>query len=167
MRYIILVVVAFPAFWIFYFIFTPLTSWITYFILDLFYKVSLSGIIISINNCAAIELIRACVAGSAYYLLLIFNLTIPNIKIIERLKMILFAFFTFFILNIIRIVILSVMHVSESSLFDITHQIFWYFLSIVFVVLIWIIEIKLFNIKQIPLYSDIKNLYTQSSLNSK
>jgi exosortase/archaeosortase family protein len=98
------------------------------------------------------------VAGSAYYLLLIFNLSIPNIKFSERVKMICFAFVSFLIINIIRIVILASIFVLRPDLFDISHKLSWYVGSIILVVGIWFIEVKKFNIKDIPFYSDIKNM---------
>ena len=45
------------------------------------------------------------------------------------------------------------------SFFDITHKVFWYFISTIFVVGIWFIEIKIFKIKEIPFYSDLNLLY--------
>jgi exosortase/archaeosortase family protein len=159
-RYIILIIVALPSFWIFYFVFTPLTIYPVYFILKLLFGASLiSGNLIFIGiNPAPIEIIDACVAGAAYYLLLIFNLSIPNIKLNKRIKMICFAFISFLIVNIIRIVLLSAVFVLKPSMFDITHKLSWYIGSIVLVVGIWFIEVKKFKIKEIPFYSDIKNL---------
>lgn len=158
-RYFILIITALPNFWVFYFIFTPLTIYPVYFILNLLFNASLSGNVLFIENYpASIEIIDACIAGSAYYLLLIFNLSIPNIKIYRRLKMIGFAFFSFLIVNIIRIVLLSAIYVLKPSLFDISHKLSWYVGSIVFVVGIWFIEVKKFKIKEIPFYSDIKSI---------
>ena len=57
--------------------------------------------------------------------------------------------------------------ISGSSLFDITHKLFWYFGSIIFVVGIWFIEVKYFKLKEIPFYSDIKLLYENSFLKKK
>src|SRR3989344_6720214 len=92
-RYLALVFVAFPNLWIFYFIFTPLTVYPTYFLLNLFFDASLiSEAVIMIGQRVPIEIIDACVAGSAYYFLLILNLTTGKIKIKTRIYMVLFAF---------------------------------------------------------------------------
>jgi exosortase/archaeosortase family protein len=162
-RYSILIITAIPNFWIFYFIFTPLTLYPVYFLLNIFFSASLTGTTIFINN-LPIELIPACIAGAAYYLLLILNLSVPSIKLKKRIKMILFSFTFLLALNILRIFSLSLILLSGNSLFDITHKLFWYLGSTVFVVGIWFIEVKLFKIKNIPIYSDIKFLYKKSIL---
>tara|TARA_Y100000296_G_C5175324_1_gene259736 strand:- start:1659 stop:2192 length:534 start_codon:yes stop_codon:yes gene_type:complete len=162
-RYIILILVALPNLWIFYLIFTTLTIYPVYFLLNLFFNTSLLGNTIIFNN-LAIELIRACIAGSAYYFLLVLNLSIPKIKVSKRIKMIIFAFSSLLIINILRIVLLSFVAYSGNSYFDITHELFWYLMSIVFVVGIWFAEVKIFKIKEIPFYSDLKFLYKESFL---
>ncbi|MEK6832957.1 MAG: pacearchaeosortase [Nanoarchaeota archaeon] len=156
-RYFILVITALPNFWIFYFVFTPLTIYPVYFLLNLLFTASLSGNTIFIGNYPTpIQIIDACIAGSAYYLLLIFNLSVPNIKFYKRIRMIGFAFVSFLIVNIMRIVLLSAIFVLKPNLFDITHKLSWYIGSIVLVVAIWFIEVKKFNIREIPFHSDIK-----------
>ena len=55
----------------------------------------------------------------------------------------------------------------DGMQFDITHKIFWYSLSILFVVGIWFLEVKLFKIKSIPFYSDIISVYKKSLFNKK
>ncbi len=157
-RYAILIIIALPGLWLFYFIFTPLTLYPVYFLLSLFFDTSLMGNIILIGE-FPIELIGACIAGSAYYLLLILNLSVPKIKLQKRAKMILLSFASLLILNILRIFFLSLVFISEASWFDITHKLFWYLGSIVFVVGIWFAEVKFFKIKEIPFYSDIRNLF--------
>jgi len=165
-RYLVLLIVALPGAWIFYKIFTPLTFYPVYFILGLFYNVSsVSEIAFRINNTVPIELIGACIAGSAYYLLLILNLSIPGIKPLKRVKAILFSFITFLVLNIIRILVLAFLAVSGSSYFDVTHILFWYGLSTIIIVGIWFVEVKIFDIKKIPFYSDLSFLYRFSILN--
>ena len=165
-RYSILLILAIPNLWIFYFIFTPITIYPIYFLLNIMFDVSLIGRTIVIGN-LSINFINACIAGSAYYLLLIFNLSLPNIKFPKRIKMIFFAFGVFLIVNLIRIFLLSLLAISGSSYFDITHSIFWHLISTVFVIGIWFTEVKLFNIKDVPVYSDMKFLYNKSSLKRK
>lgn len=164
-RYLILLLAAFPGLAIFYFIFTPLTAYPVYWILSIFYEtLFLSGEFpaILLNNTVPIELVTACIAGSAYYLLLILNLSTPDIKIKKRVNAIVFSFVLFLILNIIRIVILSALAVSGSSYFDVTHNIFWYGLSTIVVVGIWFLEVKKYKINKIPFYSDVKFLLKES-----
>lgn len=159
-RYAILILIAIPNLWLFYLIFSPLTAYPVYWLLGLSYPVSLIGArIILISRSIPIELISACIAGSAYYLLTILNLSTPGIKAGKRIAMLLAAFAVFLVVNILRIFILSKMAVTGSSFFDITHLFFWYSVSTILVVAIWFLEVKAFRIKGIPFYSDIKFLY--------
>ena len=162
-RYAILILSALPNLYLFYLVFTPLTIYPVYFLLSLFFEPSLMGNIILVNQ-IPIEIISACISGSAYYLLFMLNLSTPNIKIKKRIKMIFIAFASLLILNILRIFLLSLMLIKDSVWFGITHMFFWYVLSIVFVLGIWFLEVKFFRIKQVPFYSDIKFVYKNSSL---
>jgi exosortase/archaeosortase family protein len=157
LRYSILILAALFNLWIFYTIFTPLTIYPVYFIIKFFFSTSLLGNIIFVNS-IPIELIKACIAGSAYYLLFIFNMSVPNIKLKKRISMILFSFLSLLILNIIRIVSLIIIYLQKNSIFNITHEIIWYAFGTIFVVGIWFLEVKIYNIKEIPIYSDIKLL---------
>jgi exosortase/archaeosortase family protein len=167
-RYLVLILVAIQGLWIFYFVFTPLTAYPVYWLLDLFYDAFLiSGYIIMVNQSIPIELIEACIAGAAYYLLLILNLTTRGIKLEKRVKMIAFAFSSFLVINILRIFVLSIIAISGSSFFDITHKLFWYALSTIFIVAIWFAEVRIFKIKEIPFYSDLKFLYKKTGMNKR
>ena len=166
-RYFILLLIAFPNLYFFYLIFTPLTLYPVYFLINLFFDVSLNGTSILINSQSSIDLIPACIAGSAYYLLLILNLSLPNVKNLKRIKMVVFSFLLLLVINILRIFILSLFVISDSFLFDVTHKFFWYFMSTIFIILIWFLEVKLFKIKEIPFYSDLKFLYKKSYFKKK
>ena len=72
-RYFLLVLAGLPNLWLFYFVFTPLTIYPVYFLFNFFFDVSLTEKIITVADCFPIELIPACIAGSAYYLLLVLN----------------------------------------------------------------------------------------------
>lgn len=162
-RYLILVAVAIPNFYIFYLVFTPFTIYPSYFLLNFIYGVSLIDRTIFVNG-LSIELINACIAGSAYYLLAILNLSVPNIKIKKRANMLAFAFIVFLIVNVLRILFLSVIYIEGFKFFDIIHKIIWYLGSTILVVGIWFAEVKLFKIAEIPVYSDLKYFYKKSSL---
>ena len=161
-RYLILILVALPGLWIFYFVFTPLTIYPVYFFFGLFSEVSLIGNILIINKGLAVEFIRACIAGSAYYLLLILNLSTPKINLIKRIKIVVLVFALFLFVNLLRILILIFLFVEGFPYFDAAHEFFWYFMSTLFVVGIWFAEVKIFKIKEIPFYSDLKFLYKKS-----
>ena len=157
LRYLILILIALPNLYLFYLIFTPLTIYPVYFLLNLFFNAQLVQNTILVNG-INIEIISACVAGSAYYLLLILNLTTPNLLLKQRLKMIFLSFTALLALNVLRILILVLILLLSPSLFDITHKVFWYAISILFVILIWFSQVKFYKIKQIPVYSDIRQL---------
>ena len=106
------------------------------------------------------EIIKACIIGSAYYLLLILNLSTPNIKLKKRILMIVLSFAALLFVNIFRIVFLSILFASKFSLLNLVHKLFWYLGSIIVVILIWFAEVKIFNIREIPFYSDIKLFLT-------
>lgn len=139
---------------VFYKIFLPLTLWPVYFMLRAVYSASVVGNVISIAG-NDIAIIDACVAGSAYYLLLILNLT-TRIKAKQRFNSLLFSFSSLLILNILRIFFLSILLVENFAFFDITHKLFWYAISIIFVVGIWFMAVWLFKIKNVPVYDDIQ-----------
>jgi exosortase/archaeosortase family protein len=158
LRYLILLLVALPNLYIFYLILTPLTVYPVYFFFKIIFSATLENTTILVKN-TSIEIVKSCVAGSAYYLLLILNLSMPNIKIRKRIKMIVFSFTALLLINLIRIITMSFLAISSSKFFDITHQITWYILSVLFVIGIWFSEVKIFKIKSIPFYTDMKLLY--------
>jgi len=160
-RYLILVLAALFDLWIFYEIFTPLTIYPVYFVSKLLSDASILGNIILINGSISIELIKACIAGSAYYLLFILNMTVNRIRIVKRIQMIAFSFASLLILNIVRIIVLIVIYLNKNPSFEVIHEIFWYVFGTLFVVGIWFAEVKIFKIKEIPVYSDIKLLIQQ------
>jgi exosortase/archaeosortase family protein len=166
LRYAILVVFAILSVKVFYFIFTPLTIYPVYFILSQFFNVTLVQNFLFVNK-LPIEIIGPCVAGSAYLLLLMLNLSTPKIKLVKRIWISLFSFGLLLLINIFRIVFLSFLFVSGTSFFNIAHLLFWYFGSVVFVVGIWFLSVKIFKVKEIPFYSDIKYLFKNSKLNRK
>ncbi|MCU0642354.1 MAG: pacearchaeosortase [archaeon] len=159
-RYIILVLIAFPSIWLFYLIFTPLTVYSSYFILSLFYDVALENSTFILNS-YAIELIPACIAGSAYYLLLILNLTTP-MKSKTRIRSISFLMVSFLVLNILRIAFFSFLFIKGFQYFDVAHKAVWYLGSTLLVVALWFVNVSLFKIKGIPVYSDICSLFREA-----
>lgn len=161
-RYLLIILIAIPNMYLFYLIFTSLTVYSVYFLLALFYDATLSGVNILINE-LTIKIIDACVAGSAYYLLFMLNLSVPKISIKLRTKMIFYSFAILFLLNVFRIFFLSILAINGSVYFDFAHKLFWYVLSTVFVVVIWFWEVYHFKIKEIPLFSDLKFLYSKSA----
>ena len=71
--------------------------------------------------------------------------------------MVVLAFGIFYVINVLRIFLMVLL--LDSSWFDFTHKLFWYVGSILIVIWIWFSEVKLFKIKEIPFYSDLRFLY--------
>ena len=157
-RYLLSVLLALGNLWIFYKIFTPLTVYPVVEILNLFYSgvYLVQGITIGFNG-FEVSIIPACVAGSAYYLLTILNLITPMKKEV-RLKSLCFLFGAFLLLNIIRIVFFSMLFSSGFAYFELAHKFTWYAISTVMVIAVWFANVRIFNIKEIPAYSDIKKV---------
>jgi exosortase/archaeosortase family protein len=151
---------------IFYFVFTPLTIYPVYFLFNYFFGATIHGTTLSVGS-VNIEMIKACIAGSAYSLLLIFNLSTPGIRINQRLRMIFLAFAIFLIANVLRILVSALFYLSGSPLFDITHKLFWYFGSVILITVIWFFQVNAYKIKSIPFYSDLKFLYGHSILKKR
>ncbi len=108
----------------------------------------------------AIVIVDACVATSAYYLLLLLNFGLA-MPLKKRILSLVFSFSLFFLLNILRILFLTYLFVYESIFFKTVHLVFWHIMSTLFVVGIWFISYVLFSIHGIPFYSDIKKLIAE------
>ena len=165
-RYFILLVLGILGLNIFYMIFLPLTKLPVFWILSAFYPAIMNQNNIFIGS-KVIEIVGACVAGSAYYFLMMLNLAIPDIKVKRRLYMIGLSFSIFLIINILRIILLSFMYIEESQVFDVTHKILWYLGSTLFVVVIWFFIVYRFDVKKIPFISDLKFIYEKSNIHKK
>jgi len=157
-RYLFLILIALGNLYVFYAVLTLLTAGIVYFFIKI---LSSSPVILSgstlLFQTHAVELVEACIAGSAYYLLLILNFTTPmNLR--KRVYSIIFSMLTFFIINAIRIVIFTLLINSNFVYFNAMHLVFWYVLSILVVAGIWIATIKIYKIKDIPIYSDLTKI---------
>ncbi len=104
------------------------------------------------------SIIPACIAGSAYYLLIILNLTTPMDRK-TRIKSLLFIISLFFMTNVLRIFIFANIYANKGfDFFAIAHTATWYFGSTILVLLIWFSNVILFKIHNIPIYTDIKEL---------
>lgn len=161
-RYVFLIVIGFFGLNLFYIIFSPITINFSYKFLSLFFEVIKQENVLLINN-HSIEIINACIAGGAYFLFLILSFSLAKINFIKRILLVLFSWTCFFILNFIRIILLSFLFVNDNSLFDISHNFFWFIGSTFFVILIWFLSVKIFKIKGIPFYDDLLFLFNNSS----
>ena len=145
---------------VFYLVFTPLTLYASYFIINLMYPeivIASSDMALFQINENFIQLVEACIAGAAYYFLLILNLSTP-MGAKTRVKSIVFIFASFFILNILRIVVFTAMFLNGYSYFDLAHIAVWYFGSTLMLLIVWFVNVKLLNILSIPVYTDIRTI---------
>lgn len=156
-RYALALLLSVNSLYVFYLVFTPLTFYPAAFLLNVFYEVETKGLFIFMNG-YVIEIIKACVAGSAYYLLALLNLTTRGISAKKRALMFLFSAFLLLVFNIARIVFLAALKANDFAYFDATHEFLWYFVSTIFVAGIWLLSIKVFKIKEIPVWSDVKSI---------
>ncbi len=152
-RYSLLALLSIGSLKLFYAIFTPLTFYPLLFILRFIYDVGSVGNTLFIEQ-YSIEIIGACVAASAYYLLAALNLTTREIKAGSRIRLFIFNAILILIPNILRIIVLIAMKVNNIGAFDVVHKIFWYFIGTVYVVLVWFAGTRALRIKSVPFYSD-------------
>ena len=152
-RYFTILLIGIGNLYIVYKLLTPLTIHTLNAVLSLFTATTAIDNIIHLSR-THIEIVPACVAGAAFYLLLILILSTADIKPETRIKAILTAFVMFFVLNIVRILILIPM--INTSYFETIHWIFWHLVSTIFVVAVWFSVVKIHKIKSIPVYSDAK-----------
>jgi len=139
-----------------YKILTPATVYPVAFLLNIIYnQVEVVKNLILINGVTAIEIISSCVAGSAFLLLIILNLAVP-MKPRKRFLSLLSSLIILYVLNILRIFFFSILLEINFTYFDFTHKLFWYALSIVFVIAIWFFIVYLSRIREVPVYSDIR-----------
>ncbi len=159
-RYSILIIIAISNLYIFYKIFTPLTVYPVYFILKANYNaILLEGNTIFFKGYYA-SIVPSCIAGAAYYLLLILNLTTPMV-LKKRIISLIFLISTFLIINILRIIIFASLFSIGYKYFDLTHKLTWYIGSTIIILFIWFINVLIFKIKEIPIYSDFKSLFLE------
>lgn len=156
-RYTILVGIAAFGIPVIYKIFTPLTLYPVFFLLKIIGQTTLHAPAIIIFQGLKIEIIPACVAGAAYFLLLVLNIATP-LEYKKRIKGLLFLLGGFLIINILRIVFLSILALQQSQLFEIVHKTSWYFGSTLMLLLLWSAHVYLLKIKEVPLYTDVQTI---------
>lgn len=154
-RYLVILIFGIGNMYLIYKILTPPTIHATNLLLSVFTQTTLIGNTIYFGQ-VIIEIAPSCVAGSAFYLLLILLFSTADIKPKTRLYAILTAIAILFVLNVTRILILAPLTTLPN--FETIHWVFWHIVSTVFVVTTYIATIKLYKIKSIPVYSDIKYL---------
>jgi exosortase/archaeosortase family protein len=149
-RYLLVVLLGLGNLFIFYWIFTNPTILASKLILSLFGDVAHIDTFIIFKH-SVLDIAKACVAGSAYFLLFLLAMSVP-IDLRKRIKLIAFCFGVFFIVNVLRIVFMGL--ILQTPLFNTLHLFLWNIFSTIFVILIWFSAVKIFKIKAIPFYTD-------------
>ncbi len=159
-RYVLIVLFGLGNLWLVYRLITPLTIYGSGYLLSLFYDVTILGSVLLVGG-LKFEIINACVAGSAYYLLLFLALSTKVGAWKRSLQLVLMGWGMLLVFNIIRIMVLINMGIGGSDYFDVVHKVFWYGLSTVFVLVAWFFSAYVLKIKGIPVYSDFRNLLVE------
>ncbi len=157
-RYALVILLSLNSLYVFYFVFKPLTFFPSALILSLIYSAEIIGLEKIIIGNHEIAFVNACVAGSAYYLLALLNLSSSGISWINRFKIFFINSVFLLSVNIIRIIILAVFLVNSSYLFSTLHYLFWHFVSIALVAGMWIYTLKFYKIKSIPIFTDMQKI---------
>ncbi len=140
-------------------IFYAITVYPSYWLLNFFYNANLVENSIFIGN-KVIRFIPECIAVLAYVALLFLILFTKGINWKKSAKLFILGSLLILGMNILRIVILSVILVEfGSDMFNKFHLLFWNFVSGIYVALVWIFLVLKFKIKDIPIVSDVKELY--------
>lgn len=156
-RYFVLIVLGLFNLYLFYKIFTPLTVYPVFLILKELFGAELIASTKIYTRGIVIELVKACVASAAYYLLTILNMTTPMSNS-KRIKSLVFLLLSFLVLNIARIIIFTVLYSNGLRYFDILHKGIWYFGSTILLIIVWFTNVRIFHIKNVPVYTDFKGL---------
>jgi exosortase/archaeosortase family protein len=149
---------------LFYVVLTPITLYLSYFFANLFYNAIIVGNSIGIEGWG-FNIIDACVAGAAYYLLFLLIIGLKKCSWTKRIKMFVSGALILLAVNVIRIMILIFLNLELGhSYFEAVHLVFWNFMSGAFIFLIWVFLVKKFKAEGVPFLSDIKYLFENSLL---
>ncbi len=151
LRYLILVLLGLNL-WIIYKIFYPLTVYPVLGFFKIFGSASLVNNVLDIG--VKVEFINACIAASAYFLLII--LILSSWENYEKgIKLFLTGAFLILVANVARIIILlMILKYSGQNLFETVHLLFWRIIASVYVAGVWVWLVKWFKIRRVPFYSD-------------
>lgn len=163
LRYSILIILGLGNLWAIYQLFTFPTINFSFLSLKLFYPDAILNLNAITYSSKTLVLISSCVAGAAYFLLLLLNIGTP-MHFKKRINSLLFLIISFFLINNIRIVFFGILFASNYTHIESLHSLTWHFLSVFLVIILWFINIYLFKIKEIPFYSDFKYLYSLTKI---
>ncbi len=144
---------------LFSFVLTPITIYGSYILLFSFFDVVVKGKILFVNG-FPFEIVEACVATTAYFLLWLLCFLTKDIKLKIRLKLLLYGFLLILGMNLIRIALLVFIAMKYGfAWFTLVHLAFWNFVTGIYVALVWIFLVMKFKIYGVPVYDDLRTLY--------
>ncbi len=161
-RYLFIFLLGIGNLFIFYKVLTPTTVFAVSKILSIFNEVYVLENLIVLDE-VMIELIPACVAGSAFFLMFLLVFSTANVKPLKRFYLLLSTTIILFALNVARIIFLVA--IAGKNYFEIVHWTLWNLVSVFFVVAIWFFVAWLYKINSVPIYSDI--LFLKELTNKK
>lgn len=139
----------------FYPLLAPLTLRTSYGILQFFTAATLEGTTIVVGQ-TTLEFIPACAALSAYILLAVLILLTEGISFRKGVFLFLYGGFLIFAANILRIEFLIYLLLSYGkNYFATLHLFLWKVVSSIYVALVWVFLTWRFQVKTIPVCSDI------------
>ena len=147
---------------LFYSLFLKLTIYPISWLLSL-YSTSLVAFDIIVIQGSRIEIIAACVAVSAYFLLIAINLLTP-MKPLKRLGSLVLSCLLLLLFNILRIFLLTLLYLHNYDHLNLVHKTLWYTLNLLIVVLIWFFMVWAFKIKNVPIFSDFMAIWQLKGL---
>ncbi len=114
----------------------------------------------------ALNFIPACIATIAYILLALLILSTKDLSWKQRTAMFLTGSIMIFIANMLRIwVLLHFLLTYGYETFSLWHLFIWHGVSSIFVALTWIVLVRLYHVKSIPAYDDLKELNSKRTKN--
>ena len=136
----------------------PLTFYSAYYLTSLFADARLLSSTELIVGTQTLEFVPACAAVLAYILLYILILFTRGISFRLGLKIALVGSVIIFVVNIIRIeALMYVLLKYGKDYFQTLHLLVWKVFSSLFVALLWILFVRKYKIKGIPIYDDLKS----------
>lgn len=159
LRYLVILCVGF-ALPLFSRILTPLTVYPVMAVLSLWGEVVKIGsqTVLYGSSALAVEIIDACVATSAYYLLFLLLFATKGGSWKRRLQAFGVAGVMFWAINVLRIAGLVLIAEKNLSWFFTAHYILWWGVSILVIVGLWIYVTGIYRLYGIPFVQDVRDL---------
>lgn len=144
---------------VYYVIFKPLTLNFSFIFLKM---IDNSAMLIGnkiITASHSLTFIDACVAAAAYLLLTMLILTTEGLTWKKRAVMFAYGCLMILLFNILRIELLFfILFRFDYSTYITLHLFIWKFLSTIYVFGVWMLLIRWFKVKTVPIYSDFMHI---------